>query len=129
MSPSVASIENLMTLFDDQILFKLKIRSMRMDRAKMAKYVRWGMTSSIGTGRGKWKNWGSRTVRTGMDRSRFDGWCWNRIHASFVLSMIERKVRKEIHSNRIIVRFVMLIPVPYQLLVMGQRSCVPSPVR
>ena len=31
------------------------------------------MMSSVGTDRGKLRNVGRRTVRTGMDRSRFEG--------------------------------------------------------
>jgi len=74
---------------------------------KMAKYVRWGMMSAYGTDKGKWKKVGRRTVKTGMDRSRFDGWGWNRVQASFVLSMIVRQVRKRIHSRETLVRLFM----------------------
>ena len=86
------------------------------------------MISSKGTYKGKLKNEGSRIVRTGIDSSRFDGWCWNRIHASFVLSIIVRNVRKKINSKEMFVRLVILIPPPYPLEVIGQNSCVPSPV-
>jgi len=84
--------------------------------------------SPKGTDRGKLKNVGRRTVRTGMDSSRFDGWCWKRIHISFVLSMMAKKARKKVHSMRMLVRLVMVIPTAYQLEVIGQRSCV-APVR
>ncbi len=43
------------------------------------------MMSSGGTDRGKLSRVGSRTVKTGMDNSRFDGWGWNSFHASLVL--------------------------------------------
>jgi len=46
----------------------------------------------------KLKNVGRKTVRTGMDSSGFDGWCWKRFHICFVLSMITKKVRKMVHS-------------------------------
>jgi len=82
-----------------------------------------------GTDKGKLKNVGRRTVRTGVDSSRFDGWCWNRIHISFVLSMMVREIRKKPHSKEMLARLIILIPAPYQLEDMGQRSCVPPPVR
>jgi hypothetical protein len=70
--------------------------------------------SSNGTDKGKLSNEGSRTVKKGMDSSRFDEWCWNSIHMSFVLSMIARDVRKKVHSMRMSVRLAILIPTPYQ---------------
>ena len=100
-----------------------------MERMKRVRYARWGMTSCNGTDRGKLKNGGSRTVKTGMSRSVFDGWCWNRIHVSFVLNMMVREMRKKAHSKEMLARLVILIPAPYQFEVMGQRSCVPPPVR
>jgi len=85
--------------------------------------------SVYGTDKGKWKKVGRRTVKTGMDRSRFDGWGWNRFQASFVLSMIVRQVRKRIHSKETLVRLFMQTPAPYHLEVKGQSICTPSPVR
>jgi len=87
------------------------------------------MISSRGTDKGKLSNVGSRTVKIGMDSSRFDGWCWNSVHASFVLSMIVRDVRKKVHSRRMLARLVILIPIPYHLRVAGHNSCTPPPVR
>ena len=66
-----------------------------------------------------------------MDRSRFDGWCWNSSRASFVLSMIVMEVRKRVHSMRMLVKLVIgmaWVPRPYQFVVMGHSICVP-PVR
>ena len=100
-----------------------------MERVKRVRYVRWGMMSCEGTGRGKLKNGGSRTVKTGMNRSVFDWWCRNRVHASLVLNMMVREVRKRTHSKEMLARHIILIPVPYQLEDMGQRSCMPPPVR
>ena len=91
--------------------------------------MRWGITSPKGTDRGNLKNVGRRTVRTGMDSSRFDGWCWNRIHISFVLNMMVREIRKKIHSKEMLVGLIILILAPYQLEDMGQRSCMPPLVR
>ena len=56
-----------------QLGFSVDLRSVRMDRVKMDRYVRWGMISSTGTDRGKLRNVGRRTARTGMDSARFDG--------------------------------------------------------
>ena len=53
--------------------FRDDVRSVRMDRVKMVRYVRWGMMSSTGTDRGRLRNVGRRTVRTGTDSTRFDG--------------------------------------------------------
>ena len=74
---------------------------MRTERVKIVRYVRCGMTSSNGTDKGKLRKVGSRAVKIGIDRSRFDGWCWNRTHTSFVFSMIVRDViRKEKLDSR-----------------------------
>ena len=81
--------------------------SMRMEKVKMVRYVMCGMTSSNGTDKGKLKKVGRRTVKTGMDSSRFDWWGWNRVQASFVLSMMVRQVRKRIHSKETLVRLFM----------------------
>lgn len=67
-------LKNLVTpLFVLQILFKLDTRSTRMERVKIARYTRCGMMSSKGTDKGKLRNGGSRTVKTGINRRRFDG--------------------------------------------------------
>ena len=77
---------------------------------------------------GKLRNVGRRTVRTGMDNVRFDVLRWNSNCASFVFNMIVMEVRKRIHSRKMLVRLVTLIPKPYQSEVIGHSSCVP-PVR
>ena len=87
------------------------------------------MMSSSGTDRGKLNNVGSITAKIGTDRNRLDGWCWNSVHASLALSMIVRDARKRIHSMRMLVRLVILIPMPYQLRVIGHNSCMPPPIR
>jgi len=77
---------------------------------------------------GKLRSVGKRTVRTGMARIMFDGCCWNSSHASFVLSSVAVEVRKRVHSMRMLVRLVISMPNPYQLVVAGHSNCV-SPVR
>jgi len=49
--------------------FRLGSRSLRMERVRRARRMKWGRMSSLGTARGKRKNGGSRTVRTGTDRN------------------------------------------------------------
>ena len=88
----------------------------------------WGMISSGETYRGKLRRVGRRTVRTGMARIIFDGCCWSSSHASFVLNSIAVDVRKRAHSMRMLVRLVISMPRPYQLVVMGHSVCV-VPVR
>lgn len=61
---------------------------------------------------GKLRSVGRRTVKVGMDRSRFDGWGWRSVCASFVLSRIVKAVRKRIHSRRMLVRLVISIGNP-----------------
>jgi len=85
--------------------------------------------SCKGTDSGKLKNGGSRTVKTGMSRSMFDGCGWNRIHVSFVLNMTVSKIRKKTHSKETLMRLFMQIPALYHLEVRGQSICTPSPVR
>jgi len=87
---------------------------MIMETVKRVRYVRWGMMSCKGTDRGKLKNGGSRTVKTGMKRSMFDGGCWSRIHVSFVLNMMIREIRKKAHSKEMLARLIILIPAPYR---------------
>jgi len=76
------------------------------------------------TYRGKLRRVGRRTVRTGMVRIMFDGCCWNSSHASFVLNSIAVEVRKRAHSIRMLVRLVISMPKPYQLVVIGHSICV-----
>jgi hypothetical protein len=52
---------------------KMALKSMRMERVKSVKYVRCGMTSVKGTNKGKRSSMGSRTVKIGIDNSKFDG--------------------------------------------------------
>ena len=85
------------------------------------------MMSSRGTDRGKLSSVGSRTVKIGIDRSRFDGWCWNSFHVSCVLCIIIRDVRKKVHSMRMFVRLIISNPIPYHWTVAGQSSCMPPP--
>jgi len=87
------------------------------------------MMSSMGAYKGKLSSVGSRTVMIGMNNSRFDGCCWNSVHESFALNMIVRDARKNVHSTRMLVRLVILIPTPYHSRVAGHNSCMPSPVR
>jgi len=86
------------------------------------------MIISGGTCKGKLRSVGRRTVRTGMARIMFDGCCWNRSQASLVLNNIAVEVRKRVHSIRMLVRLVISMPRPYQLVVIGHSICV-SPVR
>jgi len=87
------------------------------------------MISPNGTDSGKLSTVGIITVKIGIDSNRFEGCCWNSVHASFVLSIIVRDVRKKVHSIRTLVRLVILIPIPYQLRVAGHNSCMPPPTR
>ena len=86
------------------------------------------MTSSEGTYKGKLRRVGRRTVRSGTAKIMFDGYCWNSDHRSFVLNSIAVDVRKRAHSMRMLVRLVISIPEPYQLVVIGHSSCV-LPIR
>ena len=68
---------------------------------------------SVGwTCRGKLRSVGRRTVKVGMDRSRFDGWGWNRVCMSFALKRIVSEVRRRIHSVRMFAVLVIPIPIP-----------------
>ena len=80
------------------------------------------------TYRGKLRSVGRRTVRTGMARSMFDGCCRSSSHASLVLNSIAVDARKRPHSIRMLVRLVISMPRPYQLVVRGHGVCV-VPVR
>ena len=108
---------------------KMALKSMRMERVKSVKYVRCGTTSSKGTDKGKLSSVGSRTVKIGIDRSKFDGCFWNSVHASFVLSIIVMDVRKKVHSMKMPVRLVIPIPMPYHSRVAGHNSCTLPPIR
>ena len=70
------------------------------------------MISASGTYSGKLRSVGRRTVKVGIDRSRFDGWGWKSVCASFVLSRIAKAVRKKIHSMVMLVRLVISIGNP-----------------
>ena len=70
------------------------------------------MISVAGTYWGKLRSVGSRTVKVGMERSRFDRCGWKSFHASLVLIRIVRAVRKKIHSMVMLVRLVILIAGP-----------------
>jgi len=83
------------------------------------------MASSKGTDNGMLRNVGRRTVRAGTNNIGFDGWGWSSNHASFVFSMIVMEVRKRTHSMKMLVRLIILILRLYQLVAMGQSSCVP----
>jgi len=87
-----------------------------------------GMMSSEGTDIGNLSSVGSRTVKTGIERSRLDGWCWNSLHASLALSMVAMDVRNKAHSMMMLARLVISIPTPYQWTVKGHSSCV-RPIR
>ena len=70
------------------------------------------MISAEGTYWGKLRSVGRRTVKVGMDRSRFDGCGWRSVRASLVLSRIVKAVRKKIHSMVMLVRLVISIVSP-----------------
>ena len=86
------------------------------------------MMSTGETYKGKRTEAGKRTVKTGMVRIMFDGCCWSSSQASFVLKSIAVEMRKRAHSMRMLVRLIISMPRPYQLVVMGHISCV-QPVR
>ena len=86
------------------------------------------MISAMGTYWGKLRSVGRRTVKAGMNRSRFDGWDWKSAFISFVFCMIKKDVRKSIHSTVMLVRLVIWIskaPGDTFALFKGQRSCAP----
>ena len=47
---------------------------------------------------------GRRTVNTGMDRNRLDGYCWNSNDKSFILYMNIMEIRKSAHSRVMFVK-------------------------
>ena len=104
------------------------LRSVRIESVKIVRNVMCGMMSSEGTDIGNLSSVGSRTVKSGMDRSRLDVWSSNSVRASFVLSMVIRDVRNKVHSMMMLFRLVIFIPTPYQWTVKGHSSCV-GPVR
>jgi len=53
----------------------MALKSMRMERVNIAKYARCGIMSAKGTCKGKLSSVGSRTVKIGMDNSKFDECC------------------------------------------------------
>lgn len=68
--------------------------------------------SSTGTGRGKWKNEGSKTVKVGTERDRVEKWLLNSLCTSFVLSIMAIATKKLVHSMVILVALRMLIGKP-----------------
>ena len=70
------------------------------------------MISVGGTYWGKLRSVGRRSVKVGIDRSRFDGCSWKSVCASLVLSRIVKAVRKMIHSMVMLVRLVISIVSP-----------------
>jgi len=86
------------------------------------------MMSTGETYEGKRMDAGKRTVRTGIVRIMFDGCCRSSSQASFVLNSIAVDIMKRVHSMRMLVRLIISMPRPYQLVVMGHISCV-QPVR
>ena len=68
------------------------------------------------------------TVKTGIDRIRFDEWCLNSDNASFVLNMIVMEMTKRIHSRVMLVRLSIPMSKPYMSVDAGHSNCVP-PVR
>jgi len=78
---------------------------------------------------GKLSSAGNRTVKIGIDRSKFDECCWNSVNASFVLTIIVMDVRKRVHSIKMLIRLVVLIPILYHWRVVGHNSCTPPAVK
>jgi hypothetical protein len=66
---------------------------------------------------------GKRTVRTGSNKIRFDGWCLSINNTSF-LNMMVKEVKKRAHSRATLVRFVIPMSNAYMVLIAGQNSCV-----
>jgi len=87
-----------------------------------------GTMSSRGTDMGNLSSVGSRTVKTGMDRSRLDGWCSSSVNTSLALSMAVMDMRNRLHSMMMPVKPVIFIPARYQWTVRGHNSCV-RPIR
>ena len=74
--------------------------------------MRCGMISAGGTYWGKLRSAGRRTVKVGMDRSRFDECVWKSSELSFVFCIIRREVRRRIHSIAALVSPVISIAGP-----------------
>ena len=70
------------------------------------------MINAMGTDMGKLRSVGRRTVKVGIDRSRFDRFGWKSVEASFVLGKIVKAVRRKIHSMVMLVRLVISIAGP-----------------
>lgn len=86
------------------------------------------MISARGTYWGKLRSVGRRTVKVGMNRSRFDGWGWKSLDISFVFCMIRKDARKRIHSRVMLAKLVIWIPIASGdrlVVVRGQRSWAP----
>ena len=74
--------------------------STRMERPKIARYMRWGAVSSAGTGRGKLRKTDRKIAANGTHRVRFVGWGLKRFQTSFVLSISVEEAKKTIHLKR-----------------------------
>ena len=70
------------------------------------------MINAMGTDMGKLRSVGRRTVKVGIDRSRFDRFGWKSVEASFVFAMIKKAVRKKIHSMVMLAKVVISIARP-----------------
>lgn len=70
------------------------------------------MINAMGTDIGKLRSVGRRTVKAGIERSRFDRCGWKSVEASFVFAMIKKDVRKRIHSMVMLVRLVISMAGP-----------------
>jgi len=74
------------------------IRSVRIDRTKIVRFMRWGIMSGGGTGIGKPRNVESKMDMIGMAKSRLDGCGFNSFQSSFVVKSRVSDVRKRVHS-------------------------------
>lgn len=74
------------------------LRSVKIERAKIVRFMRWGIMSSGGTGIGKPRNVESKIDIMGMAKSRFDGCGFNSFQSSFVVNSRVSDARKRVHS-------------------------------
>ena len=72
--------------------------------------MKWGIRSSKGTERGKCRKDGSRTVRMGIERDRWESWPFSSFCRSFVLSITAIAIMKLLHSRIMLVGLSMGIP-------------------
>ncbi len=70
---------------------------------------------------------GKRTVKTGINKIRFDGWGLSIGNTSFVLNMMVIDVKNRAHSRAIFVILAIPMSKVNIALVAGQNSCM-SPV-